>query len=65
MRFEIKHPEDENRANLLEQSYGISQLTARILAARGFTEEDAAEYLWPDEQQLLSPFEFDAMGEVC
>lgn len=65
MRFEIKHPEDENRANILEQSYGISRLTARILAARGFSDHDAAEYLWPDEQQLLSPFEFDAMGEVC
>lgn len=46
-------------------SFGISHLAANVLAARGFDIDMCEEFLYPDEEQILSPFEFDAMAEVC
>lgn len=51
--------------NELAEKHRISRIAAQIIANRGLNDDCLEEFLHPDFNRLLSPFEFDAMGEVC
>ncbi len=65
MKFVPKTQVDKRLAEAIASEYGISDLAAEILAGRGYDLESCAEYLYPDEDMIIPPFEFDAMGEIC
>ena len=64
MRFVKRTIAKAENAAKISEKYGISSFVSGILASRGFDEISAEEYLYPSEDFLISPFEFDAMEEV-
>ncbi|MGE0753755.1 MAG: single-stranded-DNA-specific exonuclease RecJ [Alphaproteobacteria bacterium] len=57
---------DERKAALLVQRYGLPEIVARILAARGIAEDDVEDFLNPSlKSQLPDPFHLKDMDKAA
>lgn len=65
MRYYERTQIDSAQAAILAEKLDVSQMTARLLLARGIeTAEEAERFFHPAWEDLYDPFAFDAMEEV-